>query len=144
MLRRLAFALLAVVFGVSLAMADEVKKDVKKGAQETKEATKDAAKATKNEVRNDVKGAIHKATGTVKSVTGNTLVVTDETGKDLTFEVDKDTLVHVKGATHKLEALKADGKPAVITEFVLADQHVSVRYSKPEDRMVAKDIRVRP
>lgn len=144
MLRRLAFALLAVIFGVTLATADEVKKDVKKGAQETKEATEDAAKATKNEVRNDSKGAIHKATGKVKSVTANSLTVTEETGKELTFEVDKDTLVHAKGATHKMEALKADGKPTLITEFVLANQHVSVRYSKPEDRMMAKDIQVKP
>ena len=114
MLRTLAFALLAAVFGVSLAAADEVK------------------------------DTIHKTTGTVKSVSASSFVLTDGTGKDLTFEVDKNTVVYAKGASHKMEALKADGKPAVITEFLSPDKHVSVRYSKADDRMVAKDIKVTP
>lgn len=143
MMRRIAFALLAVVLGASLAAADDVKKDVKKGAQETKEGTKDAAKAVEREVKDDVHGAFHEATGTIKSVSASSFVLTDDTGKDLIFEVDKGTTVYAKGASHKMDTLKADGRPAEITEFLSVKQHVSVRYSKPEDRMVAKDIRVK-
>ena len=47
-------------------------------------------------------------TGTVKSITGGTFVVTDSAGKDWTFAVDsKETLVVAKGGHHKLDALKA-------------------------------------
>ena len=145
-MRRFALALLVFGFaaGTGLAAADEVKKEVKKGARETKEVTKEGAQATKREVKDDVHGAIHNATGTIKSVSGSGFVLTDEHGKELAFEVDGGTVVYVKGAHHKINALKADGKPAQVTEFLSATDRVSVRYSKPEDRMVAKDIRVKP
>ena len=144
-MRRLALALLALAlgFGAGLATADEVKKDVKKGARETKDVAKEGAQATKREVKDDVHGAIHEATGTIKSVSGSGFVLTDDEGKQLAFEVDGDTVVYVKGANHKINALKADGKPAQVTEFLSATDRVSVRYSKPEDRMIAKDIRVK-
>ena len=49
--------------------------------------------------------------GTVKSVAGNTLFVTDKAA-DWTFAIDsKDTLIMAKGGRHKLDKLKADGKP---------------------------------
>jgi hypothetical protein len=143
MLRVFTFALLAAAVGVGLAGADEVKKDVKKGAQETKEVAKEGAQATKREIKDDVHGAIHQATGTIKSVSGGGFVLTEDDGKELAFEVDGGTVVYVKGAHHTINALKADGKPAQVTEFLSAADRVSVRYSKPEDRMIAKDIRVK-
>ncbi len=133
MQRAFTVALLAVTFGVGIAGADEVKKDVAKGA-----------KATKREVADDVHGAFHSAEGVVKSVSPAGFVLTDEHGKDLALEVDSATVVYAGGASHKMNKLRADGKPAQVTEFVSSGQHVSVRYSKPEDRMVAKDIRVKP
>ena len=133
MLRVLAFSLLAVAFGVGSAGADDVKKDVAKGT-----------KATKREVQDDVHGAFHSAEGVVKTVSPAGFVLTDESGKELAFEVDSSTVVYAGGASHKMNKLRADGKPVQITEFVSSSQHVNVRYSKPEDRMVAKDIRVKP
>ena len=133
MLRVFTFALLAMAFGVGSAGADEVKKDVAKGA-----------KATKREVTDDVHGAFHSAEGVVKSVSPAGFVLADESGKDLAFEVDSATVVYAGGASHKMNKLRADGKPAQITEFLSSSQHVSVRYSKPEDRLVAKDVRVKP
>ncbi len=122
MLRRFAFALLAVVFAAGLATADEAKKDVKKA---------------------ETKAAAQKATGTIKSVGTNDFVVTDANGKDLTFAVDKDTFVYAKGASHKMDALKADGKPAQISEFLQAKQNVSVEYADKDGTMVAKEVRVK-
>ncbi len=140
MLRRLGFALLAVVFAAGYSVAQGVdkdakaaKEDVKAGAKDVKEGAKDVAK-----------GAIHKTSGIVKSVTGNTVVVTDSKGDEMTFEVDKNTVVYAKGASHKMSALKADGKPTQVSEFVSEKQNVEVRYSESDGKNVAKDIHVRP
>jgi len=113
MLRRSAFALLAVVFAAGLATAAEAKKDVKK------------------------------VTGTIKSVGTNDFVVTDAAGKDLTLAVDKDTFIYAKGASHKMDALKADGKPAQISEFLEAKQNVSAEFTEKDGKMVAKEVRVK-
>ncbi len=122
MLRRFAFALLAVVFAAGLATADEAKKEEKKA---------------------ETKAAAQKATGVIKSVGTNEFVVTDANGKDLTFAVDKDTFVYAKGASHKMDALKADGKPAQISEFLQAKQNVSVEYADKDGKMMAKEVRVK-
>lgn len=109
MVRKFAFALLAVLFVASLA-----------GAGEHKEAT-----------------------GTVKSVSGTGVVVTDSAGKDWTFDVDKGTTVVAKGASHKMDALKADGKMPTVDEFVKEKQNVIVKYWEKEGKAVAKEIRVK-
>jgi uncharacterized protein (UPF0333 family) len=144
MMRRLGFALLAVVFAAGYAVADDVKKETKKDAKEAKEDVKAGAKDVKREAKDDMKGAVHKTAGTVKSVTGNTVVVTDDKGKEMTFDVTKDTVVYAKGASHKMSALKADGKPTEVSEFVSDNKHVTVRYSESDGKMTAKDIRVSP
>ena len=82
------------------------------------------------------------ASGTVKSVTGNSFVVTDKGGKDMTFDVDKATLVLVKGGSHKMDAVKADGKPAQLSEFLAAKQEVHVSYAEKDGKMMAKEVRV--
>ena len=70
-------------------------------------------------------------TGTVKSITGGTFVVTDSAAKDWTFAVDsKETLVVAKGGHHKLDALKAGGKPATIDQFMAPKDKVVVRYGE--------------
>ena len=46
----------------------------------------------------------------------------------MTFDIDKDTVVTAKGATHKSLALKVDGKASVLTEFVKVGDTVSVGY----------------
>ena len=83
-------------------------------------------------------------TGTVKSVTGGTFVVTDSAAKDWTFTVDsKETLVVVKGGKHKMDQLKADGKPMMIGEFVSAKQTVVVMYTEKEGKLTAKEVHVK-
>jgi hypothetical protein len=109
MVRKLAFALLAVLFVAGLAVAGE---------------TKDAA-------------------GTVKSVSGTGITVTDSAGKDWTFDVDKGTTVVAKGASHKMDALKADGKMPTVDEFVKAKENVTVKYWEKDGKAIAKEIRVK-
>ena len=83
------------------------------------------------------------ANGTVKSVAVNTFVVTDAAGKDWSFDVDKNTLVLAKGASHKVNAVKADGKPVQLSEFLAAKQDVRVEYTEKDGKMVAKEVRVK-
>jgi hypothetical protein len=83
-------------------------------------------------------------TGTVKSVTGGTFVVTDSAAKDWTFAVDsKETLVVTKGGKHKMDQLKADGKPATISEFISAKQTVVVMYTEKDSKLTAKEVHVK-
>jgi hypothetical protein len=83
-------------------------------------------------------------TGTVKSVSGGTFVVTDSAAKDWTFAVDsKQTLVVAKGGSHKMDQLKADGKPALLGEFVSEKQMVSVKYYEKDGKMIAKKVHVK-
>ena len=83
-------------------------------------------------------------TGTVKSVSGSEFTVKDGADKDWTFVVDsKETVVVAKGATHKLDQLKADGKPAVLSEFLSEKQMVSVKYYERDGKMVAKKVHVK-
>ena len=90
-----------------------------------------------------VAGDTKEANGTVKTVGANTFVVTDSTGKDWNFDVDKSTLVLAKGASHKMSAIKADGKPAQLSEFLAAKQDVTVQFAEKEGKMVAKEVRVK-
>ena len=83
-------------------------------------------------------------TGTVKSVTGGTFVVTDSAAKDWTFAVDsKETLVVVKGGKHKMDALKADGKPPTIGEFIAVKDKVVVSYGEKDGKLTAKEVHVK-
>jgi hypothetical protein len=90
-----------------------------------------------------VAGDVKEASGTVKAVATDSVTVTDSAAKDWTFAVDKETMVRAKGASHKMDQLKADGKPSVITEFVSAKQVVTVSYVEKDGKMIAKDIRVK-
>jgi ABC-type Fe3+-hydroxamate transport system substrate-binding protein len=109
MVRKIVFALLAVLFVAGLAVAGETKE----------------------------------ATGDVKSVSGAGFVVTDSAGKDWTFEVDKGTTVVAKGASHKMDALKADGKLPTIAEFLKEKQNVVVKYWEKDGKAMAKEVRVK-
>lgn len=90
-----------------------------------------------------VAGETKEAVGMVKSVAANTFVVTDSAGKDWSFDVDKSTLVLVKGGSHKMDAIKADGKLPGISEFLTAKQDVTVQYWEKEGKKVAKEVRVK-
>ncbi len=87
---------------------------------------------------------VKEVTGTVKSVTGGTFVVTDSANKDWTFAVDsKETLIVAKGARHKGEALDASGKPKALSEFVAPKDKVIVKYAEKDGNMIAKEVHVK-
>ena len=89
-------------------------------------------------------GDAKEVTGTVKSVTGGTFVVTDSAAKEWTFAVDtKETLVVAKGGRHKMDKLKADGKPLLLSEFVAEKDKVVVKYGEKEGKLIAKEIHVK-
>jgi hypothetical protein len=89
-------------------------------------------------------GDAKEVTGTVKSVTGGTFVVTDSAAKDWTFAVDsKETLVVAKGGRHKMDQLKADGTPATIGEFLAEKDKVVIKYGEKEGTLIAKEVHVK-
>lgn len=109
MVRKVAFALVALLFVAGLAVAGDAKD----------------------------------ANGTVKTVSAAGFVVTDAAGKDWTFDVDKETIVLAKGASHKMDALKGDGKTPTIGDFLKEKQSVTVKYVEKDGKPVAREVRVR-
>ena len=88
-------------------------------------------------------GPTKTATGTVKSVAADSVVVTDKSGKDWTFSVDAKTAVQAKGAGTKTAKAKAEGKEGIsITEAIKAGDKVTVRYHDMGGTMHAASIRV--
>ena len=83
------------------------------------------------------------ATGTVKTVSGKSLTVTDSAAKDWTFEIDKETVVVAKGGSHKMDQLTKEGKPTTLSEFVAEKQTVTVKFSETAGKLVATEVRVR-
>jgi hypothetical protein len=108
MMRRIAVAVLAVLFVAGFAVAADMK-----------------------------------ATGTVKAVANDSLTITDSAAKDWTFAVDKETMVVARGASHKMDKLKEDGKPTTISEFVAVKNDVTVTYVEKDGKKVAKEVHVK-
>ena len=88
-------------------------------------------------------GEAKEATGKVKAVAANSITITDSAAKEMTFVVDKETMVTASGASHKMDKLKADGKPTVITEFVSVDKTVAIKYVEKDGKTVAKEVSVK-
>jgi hypothetical protein len=82
------------------------------------------------------------ASGTVKSVSADSLVVTDKSGKDWTFAVDSSTSIVAKGASHMTAEKKAEGKPVTLTDAVKEGEKVSVKYHEMGGKMHAASVRV--
>jgi hypothetical protein len=82
------------------------------------------------------------ANGTVKSVSADSLVVTDKDGKDWTFAVDSATKVIARGGSHMEAAKKAAGEPVMITDAVKEGAKVSVKYHDMDGKMHAASVRV--
>jgi len=90
-----------------------------------------------------VAGEAKEVTGTVKSVAGSTVVVTDKAAKDWAFAIDsKDTLIMAKGGRHKLDKAKADGKMPLLTDLIAEKQQVIVKYTEKDGKMTASEVRV--
>jgi hypothetical protein len=82
------------------------------------------------------------ATGTVKSVSGDSLVVTDKSGKDWTFSVDSATKIIAAGGSHMTAEKKAEGKAMTLTDAVKEGSKVSVKYHEMDGKMHAASVRV--
>ena len=65
--------------------------------------------------------AVLEANGNVKSVQPNGFTMTDANGKELVLTADGHA-DRRKGASHKMDQLKADGKPPTVGEFIAAQQ----------------------
>jgi Domain of unknown function (DUF5666) len=78
------------------------------------------------------------ANGTVKSVTGSSLIVTSS-GKDMTFSITPDTLVQGRGVG---TAASAAGGKIAIASVVGAGDTVSVSYQESGTTMRATEVRV--
>ena len=81
-------------------------------------------------------GKTMNASGTVKSVTGNQLVVTGA-GKDWTFTLDTTTKFTGKGLS-----TKSKGQPMAATDAVHEGDRVSVSYHDMNGAMHATNVRV--
>jgi hypothetical protein len=88
-------------------------------------------------------GAVLEANGTVKSVQPNGFTMTDNNGKELVLTADTDTQILAKGASHKMNQLKADGKPPTVGEFIAAQQRVTVRYVDDAGKLTLRQVNVR-
>jgi hypothetical protein len=82
------------------------------------------------------------AAGTVKSLSGDSLVVTDKSGKDWTFAVDSSTKIVASGASHMTAEKKAEGKPVTLMDAVKEGAKVSVKYHEMDGKMHAASVRV--
>ena len=67
------------------------------------------------------------ASGKVSAVAADSVTVKGKDG-EWTFAVDKGTTVVAKGGSHKMDAMKADKKPTVVTEFVSVGDEVAVKF----------------
>jgi hypothetical protein len=83
-----------------------------------------------------------KATGTISAVTGSSVTVKTQSGQEMTFSLDKDTLIEAKGGGHKQRAAEAEGKAGVPAADVLKQgQAVEVSYHETGGTMHASSIR---
>jgi len=90
-----------------------------------------------------VAGDAKEATGKVKAVAANSITIADSAAKEMTFVVDKETMVVASGGSHKMDKLKADGKPTVITEFVSVNKPVVIKYVEKDGKQIAKEVQVK-
>ena len=82
-------------------------------------------------------GKTMNATGTVKSVSGNQLVISASGGKDMTFTLDNTTKFSGKGLT-----TKSKGQPIAATDAVHEGDRVTVSYHDMNGSMHAATVRI--
>jgi hypothetical protein len=86
-----------------------------------------------------------KASGTISAVTGTSVTVKTEAGQDMTFSVDKDTVITTPGGGTKAKAAKAAGKAGVTaTDVLKVGQGVAVTYHETGGTMHAASIQTMP
>jgi hypothetical protein len=83
--------------------------------------------------------ATKRASGTVKSVSADSLTVTGADGKDWMFTIDSTTKVTAKGASTKS---KEKGGKTMATDLISMGDKVTVNYHDMGGTMHAADVRV--
>jgi hypothetical protein len=81
--------------------------------------------------------------GTVSAVSSDSLTVKAASG-EMTFSVDAKTTVVGPGVGTKEAALKKEGKPAAVTEFLKAGDRVTVTYHEMGATKHAAQVRLTP
>ena len=81
------------------------------------------------------------ASGAVSAVTADSVTIKAKSG-EMVFSVDAETRITGKGLSTKSSALKKDGKPTTITEFVHVGDGVDVKYHDMGGSKHAESIRI--
>jgi hypothetical protein len=84
---------------------------------------------------------VKEASGTVKSLSDATIVVTDKAGKDWTFTIDsKETVFVTKHARYKIDDLNVGGQKASVSNFLSEGNTVAVKYSEKGNKWLAEKV----
>jgi hypothetical protein len=87
-------------------------------------------------------GEAQTAEGKVKAISGNTLTVEGEDGKEWTLEATTDTKVTAEGASHKKRNLAGVGMKTTLDKLVRKGQDVTVEYWEKDGTRYIKKVRV--
>ena len=119
-MKRLLVSFVVAVFALALGV----------GAQE-KTAPKTADKQVK----------VMNATGNVSAITADSVTIKASSG-EMMFSIDAKTKITGKGLSTQSSALKKDGKPTTVTEFVHVGDGVDVKYHDMGGSKHAESIRI--
>jgi hypothetical protein len=89
----------------------------------------------------DKQAKVLSATGAVAAITADSVTIKAASG-EMTFSIDGKTNITGKGLSTKASALKKDGKPTTVTEFVHVGDGVAVKYHDMKGTNHAESIRI--
>ena len=89
----------------------------------------------------DKQAKVLSATGAVSAITADSITIKAASG-EMVFSIDAKTNITGKGLSTKANALKKDGKPTTVTEFVHVGDGVDVRYHDMKGSKHAESIRI--
>jgi hypothetical protein len=81
------------------------------------------------------------ATGTVTAVSAGSLTLKGKDGEQ-TFAAGKWTVVIARGASHKMAAMEAENRPALLTDFIDVGADVTVKYQEMDGTRRAAKVSV--
>ena len=97
--------------------------------------------AMAQEKQADKSAKVLSASGAVSAITADSVTIKAKSG-EMVFSIDAKTNITGKGLSTKSSALKKDGKPTPITEFVHVGDAVDVKYHDMGGSKHAESIRI--
>ena len=97
--------------------------------------------ATAQEKQADKAAKALSASGAVSAITADSITIKAKSG-EMVFSIDAKTNITGKGLSTKASALKKDGKPTTVTEFVHVGDGVDVKYHDMGGSKHAESIRI--